>query len=272
MRRLMMGWVCCGSLLAVSADAEAQIGRRPLAGAPCGCGATYAPPVAPLSPCPCAVSQPIVQVQPICQTQLQPIVQTQLQPQQVVSYRDVAITQYRQEQVAVQVPVTTVQQVTRDEGSYQMVWVPRMVTHQVPQTTYQTQIGYRTVPYQATQRVAQVETRYIPQQTVQYVPQTTIGSACCGPAGVYQQAMLPSAGYGAVIPQYTAPPALPGAPTIQSVPAQQPLVPNPPETGMHSDWQTVEPRHATAPTDMTMSMAPSAALIQTRQASWAVTR
>lgn len=271
MRSLIISWMCCGAMLAITSSAEAQFGRRPFAhpGAPCpgGCGAAYAPPVAP---CPCAVQQPIVQVQP-CQTQFQPVVQTHLQPQQMVTYRDVAVTQYRQEQFTTQVPVTTMQQVIRDAGAYQMVWVPRVETVQVPQTTYQTQIGYRTVPYQATQRVAQVETRMIPQQTVQYVPQARVAGTCCPQTGVYQQAMLPGYGYGgAVIPQTFAP--APGTPTIQSSPAQQQLVPNPPETSLHNDWQTVEPRHATAPTDATTSMIPSAAVIQTRQTSFSVVR
>jgi hypothetical protein len=190
-----------------------------------------------------------------------------------MSYRDVAVTQYRQEQFATQVPVTTMQQVTRDAGSYQMVWVPRVETVQVPQTTYQTQIGYRTVPYQATQRVAQVETRMIPQQTVQYIPQTTIAGTCCPQNGVYQQAMVPGIGYGTVIPSAPALSVQPGAPAIHSTtPQQQQLVPNPPETSLHSDWQTVEPRHAAAPTETTTSMIPSAAVIQARPASFSVVR
>lgn len=38
-----------------------------------------------------------------------------------------------------QVPITTYRNVTVDMGSYQRVWVPRIVTQRVPQTSYQTQ-------------------------------------------------------------------------------------------------------------------------------------
>jgi hypothetical protein len=230
--------------------------------------------IQPAAPCGCA-QQSYIPVQPIYQTQLQPVLQTQLQPQQFVTYRDVASTQYRQEQIATQVPVTTMQQVTRDEGSYQMVWVPRMVTHQVPTTTYQTQIGYRTVPYQVTQRVAQVETRMVPQQTVQYIPRTTVsamvGCNTCPSAAIYQQALMPGWGYGVALPAQTAA-APPGAPPVQST-TQQPVVPEPPaETSMHGDWQTVEPRHAAAPTDQTTSMIPSAVYVPAQQVSWSIAR
>jgi hypothetical protein len=240
--------MCGGALLAFQANAEAQYGPFP-GSCPGGCGGGYVQPVVQY---PCAVQQPIYQ------TRLQPIMQTQLQPQQFVTYRDVAVTQYRQEQIATQVPVTTMQQVTRDEGHYQMVWVPRMVTHQVPTTTYQTQIGYRTVPYQVTQRVAQVETRMVPQQTVQYIPQTTVGAVVgcntCPSAAIYQQACLPSAGYGAAATLPAAPPVSNAPPAIEST-TQQPVVPDPPaapQTSMHGDWQRVEPRHAAATTDETI--------------------
>ncbi|MFK7821327.1 MAG: hypothetical protein AB8G99_21610 [Planctomycetaceae bacterium] len=39
--------------------------------------------------------------------------------------------------ITTQVPVTTYRNVTVDMGSYQRVWVPRLVTQRVPQTTYQ---------------------------------------------------------------------------------------------------------------------------------------
>lgn len=286
MRRALMGWMSCGALLAFQANAEAQYFGRPFRdGAPCGsCGQAYVQPVQQYipqaAPCGCA-QQAYIPIQPVCQTQLRPIVQTHLQPQQFVTYRDVASTQYRQEQFTTQVPVTTMQQVTRDEGAYQMVWVPRMVTHQVPTTTYQTQVGYRAVPYQVTQRVAQVETRMVPQQTVQYIPQTTmattVGCNTCPSAAIYQQALLPGVGYGVALPAQTAaaPAAMtpPGAPPVESTTSQQSVVPEPPaETSMHGDWQTVEPRHAATPTDQTTSMIPSDIYLPVQPVSWTVAR
>lgn len=48
-----------------------------------------------------------------------------------------------------QVPVTTYRTVTVDRGSYQRVWVPRLVTQRVPQTTYQTRTIWMNQPQPA---------------------------------------------------------------------------------------------------------------------------
>jgi hypothetical protein len=65
-----------------------------------------------------------------------------------------------------------VENVTRDEGCYQMVWVPKPVTRQVAKTVYQQRTAYRNVPYQYTVQVPQVNTRVVPEQSVRYVQKT----------------------------------------------------------------------------------------------------
>ena len=57
-------------------------------------------------------------------------------------------TEIRREAQVVDVPVTTTRQVTVDEGSYQKVWVPKLVMKNVTETTVQKQVQYRDVPYQ----------------------------------------------------------------------------------------------------------------------------
>ena len=72
-----------------------------------------------------------------------------------VSFRDVVETRYRNEQFVQQVPVTRHRNVAVDEGSYQTVWVPRIVTRQVAETVLEQRIGTRAVPFQVTRRVPQ---------------------------------------------------------------------------------------------------------------------
>ncbi|MFG0335847.1 MAG: hypothetical protein ACF8TS_21010 [Maioricimonas sp. JB049] len=133
---------------------------------PNGCGVCQLP--APSCCCPAPVLPP---PQPVFQTQYRPLVETQYRQQQVVKYQEVPQLEYRREAYVESVPVTTYRQETVDEGSYQMVWVPRPVTRAVPQTVYQQQTKYRDVAYQTTRRVAKVETQLIPQQHVRYVPE-----------------------------------------------------------------------------------------------------
>lgn len=47
-----------------------------------------------------------------------------------------------------QVPITTYRNVTVDMGSYQKVWVPRIVTQRVPQTSYQSKTVWMNSPQQ----------------------------------------------------------------------------------------------------------------------------
>ena len=157
-----------------------------------------------VNPCACAApaSAPQVTVQP----QVQMVPQTVTVPQ--VSYRDVTHTQYRMQAETKTVPVTTYQTVTVDEGTWQKVWVPRIVQKQVPQVSYQQQVSYRQVPYQVTQRVPQVsyqtQTTMVPR--VSHVPRSSCN--VCGTGGL------------ATAPTYTTPPiAMP-----------QTVVPPPPQT------------------------------------------
>ncbi len=141
-----------------------------------------------VNPCACTRTAPVSQV--TVQPQVQMVPQTVNVPQ--VTYRDVTRTEYRTEAQTQTVPVTTYQTVTVDEGSWQQVWVPRMVQKQVPQVSYQQQISYRQVPYQVTQRVPQVS--YQTQTTM--VPRVTsvAQSTCnvCGPSGVAAAPVYPS--------------------------------------------------------------------------------
>lgn len=133
--------------------------------------------------CPKCVRTPIATVpaartcgKPICtcRTQtLRPVTQTRLRPQQIVTQRDVPTVQYRQQAITQNVPVTQYQNITVDQGHYKTVWVPKLVTQQVAKTTYVPKTTYRTVPEVVNRRVAQVQTRLVPERTVQYVPQTT---------------------------------------------------------------------------------------------------
>jgi hypothetical protein len=111
----------------------------------------------------CHVCQPVV---PVVVDPCATCVQTTLVPQHQVTYQNVTETRYRQETVATQVPVTRYRQVTRDEGGYQTVWVPKMVTRNVPETVYEQRLTTRSVPYSVTTQIPQVRTVYTPQTTV----------------------------------------------------------------------------------------------------------
>lgn len=105
-------------------------------------------------------------VQPVVVNPCATCLETTLVPRQQVSYQNVTETRYRQEAIATQVPITRYQQVTRDEGGYQMVWVPKMVTRQQAQTVYEQRLTTRTVPYSVTTQIPQVHTVYQPQTIV----------------------------------------------------------------------------------------------------------
>ncbi len=116
-------------------------------------------PGTPMVPCPCPTGPC---TNPCVQPSVQPAPTTSYIPQPVVQYRDVQDIEYRQQAVTETVPVTRYQQVTVDEGGYQMVWVPRLVTRQVPRTEYETRLSYRTVAVPVTRRVAEVRMQLVP--------------------------------------------------------------------------------------------------------------
>jgi len=240
---------------------------------------------APINPCgnPCEpCGQPILQPyqQPIYQTQLRPVAETTLQPRQVVTYQTVPQIQHQRQAVIENVPVTTYQQVTVDEGGYQMVWVPRPVTKQVAQTVLQPQTRYRDVAVQVNQQVAQVQTQLVPQQVVRYVPETRLvgmqpaGAQIVGwqpgPAPMYAGAIPGAIGTFAPttagLPAYT----LPGepvqtiaAPTDLLVPGGSYLTP-PASRVAAEEWSTIQQRQSTAPAAQAApqaATAPSAATV-----------
>lgn len=104
--------------------------------------------------------------------QTRPVVQTQYRQEQVTVYRDVAETQYREERYSETVPQTTYENVTVDEGRYQMVWVSKPVTRQVAKTSFTQQVKTRTIPVTVMKRVPEVSTRLVPYQTVTHMTET----------------------------------------------------------------------------------------------------
>ncbi|QDT99417.1 hypothetical protein [Gimesia aquarii] len=74
-------------------------------------------------------------------------------PPPKICYQDIICTEYRMVPQTRTVPVTTYQQVTVDEGCWQRVWVPRMVTKQIPRTEYRRETSYVRTPYQVRRRV-----------------------------------------------------------------------------------------------------------------------
>ena len=106
-------------------------------------------------------------------TTFQPVLETHYTEQRFITYRTVPEVHYRKEQFMTKVPVTAYENVTVDEGSFQKVWVPKLVNKQVPRTVLQDQLQERTVPYQVNRQVPQISSRLVPQQTVRYVPRQT---------------------------------------------------------------------------------------------------
>lgn len=176
------------------------------------------------------------------QTSMLPVIETRMRPQQVTTYTNVPKTIMRQEAVQVQVPTTTYQPVTVDEGGYQQVWVPRMVTKNVPQTIMQTQLQYRQVPQTVMERVPQVVTQMVPEQFVRHVPTTMPGSS------IIQGYALGTPSYPIVTPttvtpapEYHTPAPSNPVPYPTSDSATLPL-PAAPQTSQIQEWQKVRQR------------------------------
>ncbi len=144
---------------------------QPMLGQPMVMGPTMAPIVQPSAPCGCGPA-PVQMIQPM------PMSTTYLQPQQVVTMQPVTRTEIRREAQTVNVPVTVQRQVTVDEGGYQSVWVPKLVTKNVSETAMQQQIQYRDVAYQVTSQVAVAQTHMVPTQVTAFgvATPTVVGS------------------------------------------------------------------------------------------------
>lgn len=208
-----------------------------------------------------------------CQSH-QPVVETQMVPQQVTTYRNEVITQYRQEAVAQTVPVTTYRDVVVDEGSYQTVYVPKQVTKRIPQVSYQQQIAYRSVPVQVTRQVPQVSTQMVPRQIVRNQPYSyqTTQVAPITVAPIAQTSVPVYTGYAPVAVAPCGPcggMAFAPAPIYQSVPtiSQQvmtaPIVANPvtmlPPTSSPASFASETNSHSTPVPDPKFLDSPGAA-------------
>lgn len=148
--------------------------------------------------------------------------QASMMPQPVITHQSVPKTVMRQEAVQVQVPTTTYQQVSVDEGGYQQVWVPRMVTKSVPRTVMTTQVQYRQVP----------------QTVYEQVPQITASSGTFGSS-------FPIATPTTVTPiqDFNTPTPVNPVPTPMGDTATAP--PKAPQTSQVQDWQKVRQRSST---------------------------
>ncbi len=185
-----------------------------------------------------------------------PVVSTAYRTERQVTYRNETRTAYRREAQTERVAVTRRENVTVDEGGYQMVWVPKPVTRSVARTEWQNRISYRNVPYQVTHRVPQVSTKLVPHQTVRYVPQTvrTVMAAprcnTCLPTAWNSHLHTAYSGYPspyatATLPRRQVAPAPPLAarPTRSAGLTPNPVHLEPPELADEKgNWITIKPK------------------------------
>jgi len=178
--------------------------------------------------------------QPCCQT---PVVAARVPLlTQQIAYRDIQRQEYRQQAYWEKVPVTRMRKVAVDRGHYQMVWVPKMVVQNIPETHYEARIRYRTVAVPVTQRVAELRPALVGCPALPGTPATVVGSAPVGQntSGVVLQAPEPwIADAGArvgVLPTLT----------IPSAAASQRLrtTAGPTPASSAGDWQTIPGRSA----------------------------
>ena len=204
-------------------------------------------------------SPPVVQQyrrpQPVIAAPATPAISTQYRQQQIVTYRDVPTVEYRREAQIATVPVTAFRDVLVDQGSYQTVWVPKLVTQRTAQTVYQQRLSYRTVPYQVNRRIPQVSTRLVPQQTLRYVPQTAW--AVSGPIGPLTISTVPIYAPGTA----TLPPlAVTSVRTAQKSskskvgPVPDPKFMEPPLADDYDEWSTVRARKSSTQADERMTV------------------
>lgn len=256
-RQMSVGLLVVGGLLPVQAEAcwlfggcgNAHMGR---AHSPYGVmvppsrRSLFVPPIGttmpPMGDCNCGTPAPMMMPEQapllVPQTTMHPLMDNCMCPQQVTTCADVPRMVTRREAIQVQVPTTLMEQVTVDEGGFQQVWVPRMVTRQVPRTVMQTQTQYRDVATQITERVPQLTTQWGPGLAGQHFPQGGLGSAC--------ETAIPY--NNSDQPQPIATPL-----SITPIPEDQPISPVPepvdaqrtaPQSSQAQEWQTVRQRQA----------------------------
>ena len=123
---------------------------------------------------PCPVVPPVVGPPvAISQTTIRPVTETRFVHRPIRTTRQVQETHYRNEQYTECVPQTTMECITVDEGCYQMVWVPKPVTKQVPKTIMTQRVACRQVPFTVTRNITECTTQCVPIQTTRYVCETT---------------------------------------------------------------------------------------------------
>ncbi len=164
-----------------------------------------------------------------------------MQARAITVMQPVTETRVRQEQCVQQVPVTTVENVTVDEGGYQMVWVPKPVTRQVAKTVIQQKVTVRDVPYQVTTHVPRTVTQMVPVQTVTHVTET-VPMVTAAPLFVAPRVMMAA-------PCNTCGPVF-GPPTVSALPA--PIMAQPAQTALvpthdHAPWQPIPSRSTSTP-------------------------
>ncbi len=109
---------------------------------------------------------------PVFNAPSSPAINTHFRQQKIVTYHDVPSVEYRRKIQIDIVPATMFRDVLVDQGSYQTVWVPKLVTQRTKQTVYQQRLSYRTVPYQVNRRIPQLSTRLVQQPALPYIPRT----------------------------------------------------------------------------------------------------
>lgn len=98
-----------------------------------------------------------------------PVYETCYRKEQCVTQKQFVETHFKDELYTVTCPVTKYDCITVDEGCYQQIWVPKLVTKQIPRVEYVHKTACRQVPYQVTKCVPEVSTKMVPYQRVRYV-------------------------------------------------------------------------------------------------------
>ncbi|QDT90961.1 hypothetical protein [Gimesia algae] len=181
-------------------------------------------------------------------------------PPPQICYQDIICTEYRMVPRTTNVPVTTYKQITVDEGCWQRVWVPKMVTKQIQCTQYQKQTSYVRTPIQVRKRV-QVT---VPQSTCTdcmngqpsmmspspsmqpyIVPSTPTPSSAPVPTPM-SNTSLDMGAYPTLAPTISAQPAAgwggnsgPAFSTMAATLPPSPAVLQVPDLQSNSEWQTI---------------------------------